>query len=122
MATMAISIDLPPVGEIETSDQFQGSPTDAQMDEEMNARQKFLDIVAPYFASLPNRPLNRLSNVSRVELLGTGEWSRLNHYLVLLTVDFGDPRIQQELLAKLPGGSKLSVVGPFDSLQTWSRS
>jgi hypothetical protein len=71
---------------------------------------------------LPNRPLNRFSNVSRVELLGTGEWSRLNHYLVLLTVDFGDPRIQQELLAKLPGGSKLSVVGPFDSLQAWSRS
>jgi hypothetical protein len=122
MATMVVSIEVPPVGELETSNQLQVPPTDAQMEEEINARQKFLDIVSPYFASLPNRPLNRLSNVSSVELLGVKEWSRLNHYLVLLTVDLGDPKIQQEVLAKLPQGSKVSVEGPFDSMQTWGRT
>ena len=39
MATIAISIDLPPVGELETSGDGT-SPTDAQMDEEKQARQK----------------------------------------------------------------------------------
>jgi hypothetical protein len=121
MATMAISIDLASVGELETSGEGT-SPTDAQADEEMHARQKFLDIVSPYFESLPNRPLRRTGNVSRVELLGRGVWSQLNHYLLLVTVDSGDPRIEQELSAKLPQGSKVSVVGAFDFLQAWSRS
>jgi hypothetical protein len=37
MATMAISIDLPPAGELETSGDG-SSPTDAQMAEELQAR------------------------------------------------------------------------------------
>jgi hypothetical protein len=81
-----------------------------------------MDIVSPYFASLPNRPLNRRSNVSSVELLGVNEWSRLNHYVVLLGVDFVDPTIEPDLLAKLPPGSNVSVTGPFDALQRWSRT
>jgi len=118
MATMAISIDLPPVGELETSGDGT-SPTDAQMDEEMHARQKFLDIVSPYFESLPKRPLRRAGNVSRVELLGRRVWSELNHYLLLVTVDIGGLPIEQELSAKLPQGSKVSVVGDFEFLQAW---
>jgi hypothetical protein len=87
------------------------------MAEELRARQKFLDIVSPYLETLPNRPPRRSGNVSRVELLGGGVWSQL--YLLLVDVDIGEPRIDQELLAILPPGSKVSVVGAFDALQTW---
>jgi len=54
MAAMAISIDLPPVGELETSGNG-SSPTDAQMAEEEKVRQKFLDAVSPFLASVPKR-------------------------------------------------------------------
>jgi hypothetical protein len=117
--TLAISIDLPPTGELETSGNG-SSPTDAQMAEEEKARQKFLDTVSPYLASVPKRPLHRQGNVSSIELLGTGVWSQLNHYLLLLDVDIGDPGIDRELLAMLPKGSKVSVVGSYQPLQTWS--
>jgi hypothetical protein len=103
MATLAISIDVPPIGELEISGDG-SSPTDAQMDEEMHARQRFLDIVSPYFALLPNRPLHRKDNVSRVELLGAKVWSQLNHYLLLVTIDIGDAGIEQDLLSKAARG------------------
>ena len=121
MSTLTISIHLPPTGELETSGDG-SSPTEAQMAEEMQARQKFLDIVSPFFEKLPNRPPHRSGNVSRVELLGGGVWSRLNRYLLLVTVDIGEPRIDQELLAILPPGSKVSVVGAFDAMQTWTHA
>jgi hypothetical protein len=116
---MAISIDLPPVGELETSGNG-SSPTDAQMAEEEKARQKFLDTVSPFLASVPKRPPHRQGNVSSIEFLGTGVWSRLNHYLLLVSVDIGDPEIDRELLAMLPKGSKVTVVGSYQPLQTWS--
>jgi hypothetical protein len=119
MATLVISIDLPRVGELETSGHGT-SPTDAQMAEEMQARQNFLDVVSPFFESLPNRPSHRADNVSRVELLGRGIVSQLNHYLLLVSIDhIAKLRIDQELSTMLPKGSKVSVVGAFDSLQTW---
>ena len=125
MPTLAISIDVPPTGELATSGQG-ASLTAAQTDEEMNARRKFLDIVSPYFQSLTDKPPRRTGNVFRVELLGRGVWSQLNHYLLFVNFD-GEgeeiiPDIQQELLAKLPQGSKVSVVGAFEFLQAWSRS
>ena len=92
--TLAISIDLPPTGELETSGNG-SSPTDIQMAEEEKARQKFLDAVSPYLASVPKRPPHRQANVSSIELLGTGVWSQLNHYLLLVTVDLGDPGIDE---------------------------
>ena len=118
MSTLTISIDLPPTGELEISGNG-SSPTDDQMAEELRARQKFLDIVSPYLETLPNRPPRRSGNVSRVELLGGGVWSQLNRYLLLVDVDIGEPRIDQELLTILPKESKVSVVGAFDALQTW---
>lgn len=118
MATLTISIDLPPKGELETSGDGR-SPTDAQMEEETQVRQDFLDIVSPYFESLPRRPPRRSGNVSRVKLLGREVWSELNHYLVLVTVDIGEPRIDEELLKLLPQGSQVSVVGAFSSLHEW---
>lgn len=118
MATLAIRIDLPPVGELETSGDGT-SPTDAQMAEETDARQNFLDLVSPFFESLPKRPPRRTGNVSRVELLGRGVWSQLNHYLLLVTIDSGEAGIDQELSTMLPRGSQVSVVGAFESLQTW---
>jgi hypothetical protein len=121
MSTMAISVHLPPVGELEITGNG-SSPTDAEMAEEMQARQKFLDLVSPFFEKLPNRPAHRSGNVSRVELLGGGVWSQLNRYLLLVDVDIGDPRIDQELLAILPAGSKVSVVGAFDAIETWTRA
>jgi hypothetical protein len=121
MATMAITIDLPPVGELETSGDG-SSPTDTQMAEEMQARQNFLDLVSPYLSSLPNRPPRRMGNVSGVDLLGRDVWSQLNHYLLLVTIDIGDPGIDQDLSAMLPQGSRVSVAGAFDSLQTWLKT
>ena len=118
MATLAISIDMPPTGELETSGDGT-SPTDAQMAEETHARENFLDIVSSYLKSLPKRPPRRAGNVSRVELLGRGVWSQLNHYLLLVTVDIGNAGIDQDLSALLPRGSHVAVVGAFNSLQTW---
>jgi hypothetical protein len=119
VATLTLSIDLPPVGELETSGDGT-SPTDAQMEEETQARQDFLDLVSPYFDSLPNRPLRRTGNVSRVKLLGAGVWSQLNHYLLLITSDGGGGAgIREELLAVLPEGSRVSDVGSFGPVGEW---
>ena len=118
MATLAIGIALPPTGELEKTGDG-ASPTQAQMDEEMTARSAFIDIVSPYLKSLPERPPHRAGNVSRVELLGRDVWSELNRYLLLVTVDIGDPGIEQELLALLPHGTQVSGLGDFDALQVW---
>ena len=118
MSILAISIDLPPVGALEISGDG-SSPTPAQIAEEEKARQKFLDTISPFLASLPKRPPHRFGNVSNVDLQGAGVWSELNHYLLLLTVDLGNRGIDQELLAILPQGTKVSVIGIFGSLQTW---
>ena len=118
MATLAISIDLPPTGDLETTGNGT-SPTQAQMDEETRARQTFIDIVASYLKSLPARPPHRAGNVSRVELLGRDVWSQLNHYLLLVTVDIGDAGIEEELSALLPQGAQVSVVGEFAPVQEW---
>jgi hypothetical protein len=117
VTTVAISIDLPPSGELETSGDGT-APTEAQMTEESQARQKFLDLVSPYLESLPQRPPHRQGNVSRVELLGREVWSQLNHYLLLVTVDIGDPRMD-ELSALLPAGSQFTIVGSFGFVQEW---
>jgi hypothetical protein len=42
---LTISIDLPPAGELETTGDGT-SPTQAQMDEEMKARQDFIDVAS----------------------------------------------------------------------------
>jgi len=118
VALVAIKVDLPPTGELETSGDGR-APTDAQMAEESQARQKFLDLVSPYLESLPKRPPRRAGNVSRVELLGRGVWSQLNHYLLLVTVDSGIGGVEEELLALLPEGSEVAAVGSFSSLQEW---
>jgi hypothetical protein len=115
---LTYSIDLPPVGELETSGDGT-SPTDEQMAEETKARQNFLDLVSPYFESLPKRPPRRAGNVFRVELQGREVWSQLNHYLLLITIDIGEPGIDPELSALLPKGSKVTAVGAFGSLQKW---
>ncbi|MDQ1537863.1 MAG: hypothetical protein QOE58_2256 [Actinomycetota bacterium] len=118
MPTLAIKVDLPPVGELETSGDGR-SPSDAQMEEEMLARQKFLETVSPYLESLTQRPPSRAGNVRRVEIMGRDTWSQLNHYLVMVNVDIGQPGIDEQLLALLPERSKVSVVGAFGSLQVW---
>ena|GEM_PF-2221069 len=119
MATLAISIILPPTGELEKTGDGT-SPTQAQMDEEMKARRYFIDTVSPYLKSLPERSPHRMGNVSRVELLGCDVWSKLNRYLLLVTVDIGDPGIEQELSALLPPETQISGLGSdFNSLQEW---
>ena len=115
---LAISIVLPPTGELEKTGDGT-SPTQAQMDEEMKARDDFIGTVSPYLKSLPERPPHRAGNVSHVELLGRGVWSQLNHYLLLVTVDIGDPGIEQELSALLPPGTQILGLGDFGPLQEW---
>lgn len=118
MATLAITIDLPPTGELESSGNGT-SPTQVQMDQEMQARQKFIDLISPYLTSLPDRPPRRAGNVSHVQLLGRDVWSQLNHYLLLITIDITDGGIDQDLAALLPPGAQVSVVGVVGSLQEW---
>ena len=118
MATLAISIILPPTGELEKTGDGT-SPTQAQMDEEMKARDDFIGTVSPYLKSLPERSPHRAGNVSRVELLGRDVWSELNHYLLLVTVDIGDPGIEDHLSALLPARTKISLVGEFAPVQEW---
>ncbi len=118
MATLAITIDLPPAGELETTGDG-SAPTQAQMDEESAARQAFIDTVSPFLKSLPERPPHRAGNVSRVELLGRNTWSQLNHYLLLITVDIGAGNYDEELRALLPAGAKVSAAGTFSSLREW---
>jgi len=118
VATLAISIDLPPTGELETAGNGT-SPTQAQMDEETRARQRFVDMVTSYLKSLPRTRPHRAGNVTRVELLGRNVFSQLNHYLLLVTVDIGDPGIEDHLSALLPAGTKISLVGEFAPVQEW---
>lgn len=118
MSTLAITIDLPPTGELETSSDGT-SPTQDQMDQETQARQNFIDVVSPYLKSLPERPPHRAGNVSHVELLGRDVWSQLNHYLLLITIDIGEACIDQELTALLPPGSQVSMASVFDPVQEW---
>jgi hypothetical protein len=121
MATLAISVVLPPAGELETTGDGT-SPTQSQMDEEMKARQDFIDTVSPYLKSLPERSPHRAGNISRVELLGRDVWSELNRYLLLVSVDIGDPGVEQELSALVPQGTQVSGLGDFNSLQEWPES
>jgi hypothetical protein len=116
MGTQAISIEVPPVGELETSGEG-SSPTQAQMDEETAARNRLLKIVSPFLDSLSGRPPQRSGNVSAYDLLGGKVWSRLNHYLLLLTVDVADSRVADELSKLLPQGSNVSVLGEFESVK-----
>ena len=118
VATLAISIDLPPTGELETTGNGT-SPTQPQMDEETRARQRFVETVASYLKSLTETPPHRAGNVTRVELLGRNVFSKLNHYLLLVTVDIGDPGIGGHLAGLLPQGTQISVVGEFTPVREW---
>ena len=120
MATLAISIDLPPAGELETTGNGT-SPTQSQMDEETRARQRFIDTVASYLESLLNTPPHAAGNVTRVELLGRNVFSQLNHYLLLVTVVIGNPGIEGRLSALLPKGTQISVVGEFAPVREWPK-
>ena len=118
MSNLVVQIDVPAVGELEVTGQ--GShPTDAQMAEETAARERTVDSLRPYLSSLPKRPPRRAGNVTRVELLGGNTWSKLNHYTVLVTVDIGDPGLEEELTRILPEGSTVVVRGTFESLEEW---
>jgi hypothetical protein len=119
MGTLIVEIDVPPVGELETSGDGT-SPTQEQMDEEQAARDKTMDALRPYLESLPKRPPHRSGNVSRVQLLGNNTWSNLNHYALLVAVDIGDPGIEQGLRDVLPEGSDIVVHADLTSLDEWS--
>jgi hypothetical protein len=116
MGTLAVSIQVPPAGELETSGKG-SSPTQTQMDEETAARDGFLKTISPFLDSLPGRPPHHSGNVSAFDLLGSKVFSTLNHYLLLLTVDVADGRVTDELSKLLPAGSKVSILGEFESVR-----
>jgi hypothetical protein len=118
MSNLIVQIDVPAVGELELTGRG-SNPTDAQMAEETAARERTLDVLRPYLSSLPGRPPHRAGNVSRVELLGGDTWSKLNHYAVLVTVDIGDPGVEEGLEQILPKGSTVLVRGTFEALEEW---
>jgi hypothetical protein len=115
MATVVIQVDTPSIG-IEVTGEG-SAPTDDQMKEEQEARQAFLDFVSEKLASLPNQPPRRAGNVQRVELLGADTWSQLNHYLLLVSVDIGEPALDWDSL--LPPGTEASVIGSYAPLEQW---
>lgn len=115
MPIAVIRLEAAPTG-IEVSGEGT-NPSDEQMREEQEARQRFLDFVEPRLADLPNRPAARAGNVSGVELMGASEWSKLNHYLLLLDFDVGRPRLELDEL--LPPGTTATEVGAYSSLGTW---
>ena len=115
MTTIVIRIDMPPKGIEITGDG--AAPTDDQMREEEKARQEFLNFVGPKLASLPGRPPRRQGNVERVELLGGDVWSQLNHYLLLVSFDIGDPHIDWASL--VPPGGEVTVIGSYAPLRHW---
>jgi hypothetical protein len=117
MATLMCRIDMPPKGVLEAS-QENPELTDDLMDEELRIRQEFLDDISPRLTALPARPLHRSGNVSHVELLGANEWTNLNHYLVVLSVDIGIPR---DLESIVPAGGEMTLIGPYTSLESWHR-
>lgn len=116
MATMVIRLEQPPKGELELSGQG-SSPTDEQMNEETQIRQDFIDHVSPQLVALLERPVHHSGNVFGIELLGTDVWSQMNHYVLLVTVDIGDPRIDLDEL--VTSGGETTLIGSYASLQKW---
>jgi len=116
MGTVVFKIDLPAIGIEQTGEG--SSPTDEQMQEEQQARDAFLGAIGPKLAALPERPPRRAGNVSRVELLGTDIWSEMNHYLLLVGVDIGDPDLG-ELESAMPAGTDMTRIGTYRSIQVW---
>ncbi len=121
MSTLIVHIEVPPVGDLEQTGDGT-SPTDEQMAEETAAREKIVEALSPYLASLPERPDRRSGNVSRVRLLGGNVWSTLNHYAAIVTVDIGDPGLEEGLRKVLPKGSTIEVTGNFADLDEWPRT
>ena len=118
MPTAFIRVDLPPTGVLEITGNG-SSPTDEQMAEEQQARQAFLDVVTPKLAALPGRPPKRAGNISRVELLGSSVWSRLNHYLLVVTYDIG--RLNVDWASILPPRAKVATIDDaYAPLHEWS--
>ncbi|MFC8449072.1 hypothetical protein [Kitasatospora sp. NPDC057223] len=115
MTTVVYRIDAPPTGIEVTGDGT--DPTEPQMAEETQAREKFLAAVSPYLAALPDRPVHHSGNVSKVELLGVDVWAAMNHYLLLLTVDIGDPRVDFDSF--VPAGTEVTLINAFDPLAQW---
>jgi hypothetical protein len=115
MPIVAIKVELPPKGELETKGGGE-SPTDEQMQEESRIRQDYIDSITPTIEAAIKSSPHRSGNVTRVELLGTDVWSQMNPYLVLVSVDIGDPRLDVNALA--PGGTA-TVVGSYASLGAW---
>ena len=117
MWTLAVTIKTPPVGQLEKGSGDGSNPSDDQMREEQAARDNVVSSLLPFLQSLPQRPLRRQGNVMGFELLGTGTWSNLNNYLLLINTDIGGEELVDELATVLPSGSSVSLVGEFESLQ-----
>jgi hypothetical protein len=120
MGTLAITIETPPVGRLEEGRADASHPSDDEMREEQAARDNVVKSLVEFLETLPHRPPRRQGNVTGFELLGAGTWSKLNNYLLLLTVDIGGGNLAGELAAVLPDGSSVAVVGNYASLHASS--
>jgi hypothetical protein len=118
MGSLIAVITAPPVGELETSGEG-SSPTDEQMSEEQASRDETIARLRPYLESLPQVPPHRMGNVTDVQLLGNNTWSNLNRYVVILTVDIGDPGVEAALLGVLPAGSTVEVFSDYALIDEW---
>lgn len=115
MTTVVYRVDAPPSGIEKTGNG--SNPTDEQMAEETKTRQAFVDAVSPRLAALLDRPAQRSGNVSAIELIGGNSWSELNHYVLLVTVDTGDPGIAFDSF--VPPGTLVEALGSFGPVAQW---
>jgi hypothetical protein len=112
MGMVVARIEMPPV-------KGSGStPTDEEMQAEQEAHERFMEAIGPKLKGLASQPPRRTGNIVRIELFGGGEWSMLNQYLLMVTTDIGEPRIDWAEL--VPDGGKSSVVATgLRHVQTW---
>jgi hypothetical protein len=116
MGTVVVRIDMPPV---DPEGGGGTSPSDDQMQKEQDARQAFMDHAGPKLEEIASRPLSRTGNITRIELLGGSEWSKLNQYLLLVSTDIGVPHVDWADLVP-PGGTATAMEGgPYASLRQW---
>jgi hypothetical protein len=126
MSTVLLTIQAPPVGELELSGPQPSDPTQQQMDEEQTARDDLVKTLVASLQSLQNQTkFAHVGTVAGFDLLGNESWSKLNNYLLLLQISHGNidtEWVVKELQKALPDRSHISVSDVFVPLASSSSS
>ncbi len=117
MSTVLLTIQAPPLGELELSGPQPSDPTQQQMDEEQAARDDLVKTLVAVLKSLQDQTkFAHVGTVAGFDLLGNEALSKLNNYLLLLQISHGDidrDWVVKELQKALPERSHVSVSDVF---------